>query len=51
MDYAVGICDDLAADRDHLAALVRQWAARAGHTVKIRSPGFCWGTKCCWGIS
>ena len=35
MDYAVGTCDDLAADRDHLAALVRQWAARAGHTVKI----------------
>ena len=35
MNYKIAICDDLDADRQYLAALVENWAARAGHTVKI----------------
>ena len=35
MNYKIAICDDSDADRQYLAALVENWAARAGHTVKI----------------
>jgi len=35
MDFKIGICDDSAADRDYLSALVKKWAAQAGHTVRL----------------
>ena len=35
MNYKIAICDDLGLDRQYLAALAENWAARAGHTVKI----------------
>ena len=35
MNYKIAICDDLAADRQYIAALAVEWAANAGHTVQI----------------
>lgn len=36
MQYTVAICDDAAADRAYLEALVRRWAAQRGHTVWLK---------------
>ena len=35
MTYKIAICDDSAADRDHIAALTRQWAERGGHLLEL----------------
>ncbi len=35
MNCTVAICDDAAADRDYLQALVKRWAADRGHRVEL----------------
>ncbi len=35
MKYKIAICDDAETDRDHLSALARQWAERAGHQLQL----------------
>lgn len=35
MNCSVAICDDAAADRDYLQALVKRWAADRGHRVEL----------------
>ena len=35
MHYKIAVCDDAEADRRLLDALVRRWAAAAGHTVRL----------------
>lgn len=35
MDYKVSVVDDSASDREYIAALVKRWAAEAGHTVSL----------------
>ncbi len=35
MDYKVSVVDDSASDREYIAALVRRWAAEAGHTAVV----------------
>ena len=35
MTYKIAICDDSAADRNHIAALTRQWADRGGHFLEL----------------
>ena len=35
MHYKIALCDDAGADRSLLDALVRRWAAAAGHTVRL----------------
>ena len=39
MHYKIAVCDDEAADRSLLDALVRRWAAAAGHTVHLDAFG------------
>lgn len=35
MNYKIAVCDDSDADREYIAALAADWAARAGHTAQI----------------
>ena len=35
MTYKIAICDDSAEDRDHIAALTRQWAEHSGHLLEL----------------
>ena len=37
MNYKIAVCDDLDADRQLIADMVKHWAADAGHTVRISS--------------
>lgn len=35
MTYKIAVCDDSDADRQYIAALTKQWAAHAGHSIHL----------------